>query len=295
MRPASFTVIDATSIEDSINALSDYPSGARILAGGQDLIGELNQRKQRITTLIDVRKVPALHGVHQVAGILEIGATMRQREIERMAVWGAAASPLSPVLAKVASAAGPRAVRTLGTVGGNVASTRPGTLWPAVLSALGSTIRVARTSGVENLPAPEGVALLHAREEPSLAVSMSIPDRPARLVVMRAPLPTESYPVWGLCAIALPMQTTPARIALAGPGGIVAREIDGPLHGQPLPRAMAAEAVSPITGLRARQQAARVLAGLSQHATSLILQGYDHAQTSDGTVVVNAASPEPHH
>ena len=82
MRTAPFTVIDALTIEDAIDVLDRLGSRAKLLAGGQDLIGELNSRRTAVDVLVSLKTIRALRGVHRDGGWIEIGAMTRMREIE---------------------------------------------------------------------------------------------------------------------------------------------------------------------------------------------------------------------
>ena len=52
------------SVDEALARLSDYSGGARVVAGGTDLLLEMQQgRKPRVTALIDVTRIPEMTSI----------------------------------------------------------------------------------------------------------------------------------------------------------------------------------------------------------------------------------------
>ncbi|MFJ4208707.1 FAD binding domain-containing protein [Paenarthrobacter sp. NPDC089675] len=287
MRPAPFSVIDSRTVTDALSALCSEPERTKVLAGGQDLLGDLNRRRLAPSILVDIRNIPALRRIRFYHQQISIGSAVRQHEIQRAQTSEATGSVVS-VLGKVAAAAGPRAVRTLGTIGGNIASSRPGTVWAPALSALGARVQIAAATGeLMTLHVPDAVRMVRFQEGPAIAVSAEIPEGPVRLVVARAPLPTEAYPSAGVCAIAV--RDGCVRVAISGPGGVESFEAES-LQQTSLPSWTKDHVLSPSGKKDNRRDSDLLLTGLYRRAVATVLA--PQVLTIDRTVVVNAESHE---
>lgn len=232
MRPAPFTVVDATTIDEAVAAAAAGGPRARYLAGGQDLLGELGFRRDSTSVLVSLGAVKALAGVTPRAGRLEVGATTRLRELETLArgelesELSGSERPVAPfggtierALAEMAAVSGPRAIRSLATPGGNLASRRPGTVWATALAALGARVRVVDSAGGREVDV--ATAIRATRRDPAaLIASFSVNDRPTRLVVGRAPLPVRPPSLLASCAVAVTPDGSVARLALSSPLGL---------------------------------------------------------------------------
>jgi CO/xanthine dehydrogenase FAD-binding subunit len=222
MRSAPFVVIDPLTVEEAIAALDHFGSRAKPLAGGQDLIGELNARRTTAEVLINLKTIRGLHGVRQGEGWVEIGSTTRMHDIEDLVRNGRPDNlGMIGALGSVASATGPKAVRTLGTLGGNIASTRAGTLWPATLSSLGARLRLVDKAGQRDVSVAEGIRALHAAEPRCLVSAITVTDDRLRLVVGRASLPLTPYPLPAVCVVAISRDAQIARITIVGPSSVL--------------------------------------------------------------------------
>ena len=91
MKPAPFDYVAPATLDDAIGALATAGDDAKILAGGQSLIPMLALRLARPAVLVDINRLRGLDGIREASGILEIGALVRQRALER---WAAGRSPL---------------------------------------------------------------------------------------------------------------------------------------------------------------------------------------------------------
>ena len=111
-----FRFVDAGSTEQAVSLLEADPSGARPLAGGTDLMGEIKEGVVEPATLVSLASLPGMSGVEHTADGLTIGAMTTLAELEA----DEAIARDYPALAQaVASVATPQ-IRNVGTLGGNL-------------------------------------------------------------------------------------------------------------------------------------------------------------------------------
>ncbi len=111
-----FRFVDAGSTERAVSLLEADPSGARPLAGGTDLMGEIKEGVVEPATLVNLAALPGMSGVQHAADGLTIGAMTTLAALER----DEAIARDYPALAQaVASVATPQ-IRNVGTLGGNL-------------------------------------------------------------------------------------------------------------------------------------------------------------------------------
>ena len=105
---------------------------AKVLAGGMSLIPLMKLRLAAPAQLIDIGRIADLNYIHDEGGVLRIGATTTQYQIE--------SSPLlhskCPLLAEAADNIGDIQIRNTGTIGGSIAHADPAADYPASLLAL---------------------------------------------------------------------------------------------------------------------------------------------------------------
>ena len=90
--------------------------------------------------LIDIARLPELHGISRSGQSLAIGAASRYAEIARHPL----VEQHLPALAQVADAIGDPQVRSRGTIGGSIANNDPAADFPAAVLALAAVIRTDR-------------------------------------------------------------------------------------------------------------------------------------------------------
>lgn len=113
MIPAEFEYTAPESLEDAIAALVDGGEDAKLLAGGHSLIPLMKLRLAAPSLLVDLRKVPGLHGLERQNGHWRIGALTPHRKLEF--------SPELGVVSQVAATIADPQVRQRGTIGGSLA------------------------------------------------------------------------------------------------------------------------------------------------------------------------------
>lgn len=96
--------------------LAQYEGRGRIIAGGTDLVLDLQSGKYQADCLVDITGIPELTGIRRDGGILEIGAAVTHNQ--------AAASSMirqyAYALAKASHSVGSNQIRNCSTIGGNL-------------------------------------------------------------------------------------------------------------------------------------------------------------------------------
>jgi carbon-monoxide dehydrogenase medium subunit len=135
MYPAPFDYHRPNSVDEAIGMLSEIGEGARVLAGGQSLLVLLKMRFDEPTDLVDIGRIPNLNQIDDSGDALTIGALATHRRV--------GASELAkaiPIVGDCANGIADNQVRSLGTIGGSVASGDPNCDWPVLLHTLDAEI-----------------------------------------------------------------------------------------------------------------------------------------------------------
>jgi aerobic carbon-monoxide dehydrogenase medium subunit len=139
MIPAPFDYEAPESLDEAIRMLHENGEDAKLLAGGHSLLPLMKLRLAAPTVLIDLRKIPGLHGIQRDNGSWRIGPMTRHVDLQETPELG---------LASVASALiADQQVRNRGTTGGSIAHGDPAADMPAVMLACDGEVAVRGTSG----------------------------------------------------------------------------------------------------------------------------------------------------
>ena len=145
--------INATSIEEVISILGEKKESARIVAGGTDLILELERGLRKgVRTLIDVTRIPKLDRITIDDGdVIHIGALVTHNDCAGSRLIRARAYPL----ARAAWEVGAPQIRNRGTVAGNLITASPANDTITPLMALGASVTLLSTRGKRSVPLGE--------------------------------------------------------------------------------------------------------------------------------------------
>ena len=137
-----------TSLSGVFDALDELP-GAHLLAGGTDLMVEVNFGHRRPPAVVALRRVEELRGyeVREDEVVLRSGVTWTEVEHDLVDVL--------PGLAAAARTVGSPQMRNAGTVGGNIGTASPAGDGLPVLAALDATVVLVRRDGERRLPLAE--------------------------------------------------------------------------------------------------------------------------------------------
>lgn len=158
------------TVAEALSLLATYGGAAQIVAGGTDLLIDLQQPEKahlRPKALIDVTKIPEMTALSLEDGIIMVGAAVTHAQIVKSALLEQAATCLVESCGVVG---GPQ-VRNVGTLGGNVAHALPAGDGTTALMALDASALVAWGDGRrEWLPLAQvfkgaGVSALDSRRD----------------------------------------------------------------------------------------------------------------------------------
>ncbi|GAB4433031.1 MAG: hypothetical protein Kow002_20690 [Anaerolineales bacterium] len=142
--------INATSIEQAVQALAENGESSRIVAGATDLILELERGIRRdIHTLIDITRIPKLDQITlDEDDAIHLGPMVTHNHCVASALIRERAYPL----AKAAWEVGAPQIRNRGTVAGNIITASPANDTITPLMALGAWVELQSTKGRRRVP-----------------------------------------------------------------------------------------------------------------------------------------------
>jgi CO/xanthine dehydrogenase FAD-binding subunit len=142
-------VIVPESVESALAALAAFPD-ATVLAGGTDLMVEVNDGRRSFARVVAVGRVPELADIRVDGATVVIGAatTFARLELDPVA-------RLVPALAFAARTVGSPQIRNAATIGGNLATASPAGDALPVLVALGASVEIAGMYGRRLIPIAE--------------------------------------------------------------------------------------------------------------------------------------------
>ncbi len=140
--------VQPTTWADALAAKAEYPEGVP-LAGGTDVMVEINFDRHRPPALIDLTRVGHLRAWSVEDGVVRLGAGVTYaRVITEL-------GDLLPGLAMASRTVGSPQIRNRGTVGGNLGAASPaGDSHPALLAA-DTEVEVASLRGTRRIPIEE--------------------------------------------------------------------------------------------------------------------------------------------
>jgi aerobic carbon-monoxide dehydrogenase medium subunit len=128
VKPAPFEYLRARTPEEAVELLAGAGDGARVLAGGQSLVLDMNLRRVRPTRLVDINPISDLDLLTVEGDSLRIGALVRHKTFEEPVVAG----PLGGMLALACGHIAHPPIRARGTMVGSLAYAHPSAEWGAV-------------------------------------------------------------------------------------------------------------------------------------------------------------------
>jgi len=261
----SFDYHRPETLDAALALLAELGAGARVLAGGTDLVDKL--RRSAVTTdhLVSITRIQGLRDVRfDEAGGLTIGAAARIRDVGRHPDVGRR----YPALARACSVMATTHIRNMGTVAGNVANGSPCADTAGPLLVHGATLTIAHRGGRRQVDldrfflGPKQVDLGPGE----LIVELRVPVPPARSgsayerISARSAVDMAAAGVAGFVELDAGGAVRTARLALGAvaPTPMRAAEAEGLLAGRPpdadaiaAAAAACAKACCPIDDVRA--------------------------------------------
>jgi len=179
MKPAVFEYLSPTSVQEAVQILAepDDVGDTKVLAGGQSLVPLLSLRLAQPGRIVDINRVDALQEITEDAGVLSIGALVRQRTAEHSELVRTAC----PLMAAAIPHIGHPAIRNRGTVGGSIAHADPAAEMPGICVACDAEIAVTGTAGPRAMAAKDFFlsALTTALAPDEIITEIRLPAWPA--------------------------------------------------------------------------------------------------------------------
>lgn len=139
-----------TELEELLSGLTGFAPGARLIAGGTDLMVQLEHELHAVP-LIDLSAIAELRGITITDHHLRIGATTSWSEIRT----SDAVRDHAPVLALAAAEIGGVQIQNRGTIGGNIVNASPAGDGIAALHAHDAQVELRSRTGRRTLPIGE--------------------------------------------------------------------------------------------------------------------------------------------
>ena len=249
MYSANFDYHRARTLSDAQRLLAANP-GAKLLAGGHSLIPLMKLRLASPPAVVDIGRIAELRGISRSGDTIRIGSLTTHAEIAASADLQKSA----PALAEAAALIGDPAVRSRGTIGGNIAHADPASDLPTVLVALDARIVAIGASGERTLAADgffTGImSTALAENEVVTAIVVPVAARGQGSAYVKFPHPASRYAVIGVAASVTMSKNecAAARVALGGllPRATRARAVEKALTGKALDAAAIAAAAAQV-------------------------------------------------
>jgi carbon-monoxide dehydrogenase medium subunit len=145
--PIAFDYESPESLEEAIRMLHENGEDAKLLAGGHSLLPLMKLRLAAPTVLIDLRRIPGLHGIQRENGSWRLGPMTRHADLQDTDELG--------VVARAASLIADQQVRNRGTVGGSLAHGDPASDLPAVMLATDGEVTAQGIGGQRTIAAAD--------------------------------------------------------------------------------------------------------------------------------------------
>lgn len=113
--------IFASKVEEAKKALQEANGKGRIIAGGTDILLELEKGKYSVELLVDISRIPELLNIHLENDALVIGAAVKLTTISSSEL----VRKYAPSLAKAAGRVGALQIGNVATLVGNVVTAQP--------------------------------------------------------------------------------------------------------------------------------------------------------------------------
>jgi CO/xanthine dehydrogenase FAD-binding subunit len=137
------------SVDEAVGLLARYDGKARVVAGGTDLILDLQQGNEHpVEALVDVTRIVGLNEIREEAGFILIGAGVTHTQIVASELLHRKAT----ALVEASYVVGGPQVRNVATIGGNVAHALPAADGTTALNALDAEVEVASFNGRRWIP-----------------------------------------------------------------------------------------------------------------------------------------------
>jgi carbon-monoxide dehydrogenase medium subunit len=131
------------TIEEAVRLLAEHAGAASVMAGGTDLMNEIEQGTRAPNILIDLGEISDLGYIREDGDYVRLGASVTHAQV----VASDLLQRLAPPLVRACSMFEDIDARERGTVVGNIANARPTNLTIAALWAMGAEVKLKSARG----------------------------------------------------------------------------------------------------------------------------------------------------
>lgn len=142
------TYLQPHALEDALRLVAEHGAGARILAGGTDIVVELSRGIRPTSTLIDITRVDELRGIRERDSVVTFGALTTHNDVVGSALCREKLTPLAEACWEV----GAPQIRSRGTIAGNLVTASPANDTITPLIALDADLVLSSVRGERTLP-----------------------------------------------------------------------------------------------------------------------------------------------
>jgi aerobic carbon-monoxide dehydrogenase medium subunit len=198
LRP--FALYQPATLAEAAGVLASEGPETLLYAGGTELLIMMKEGLVRPRSLVDLKRIPGLAEIASDDGHVTIGATATHHSVED----AVAIQSRCPLVARVARHVANVRVRSVGTVGGNLAFSDPHSDLATVFLTFDAAVRLRSPAGTRDLPLADFVLGSYetARRDDEILVSVTLAPWPAGTVGAYAKFGMHERPTLGV-AVAL--------------------------------------------------------------------------------------------
>ena len=240
MRLHPFRLLEPESLPEAVEAIGRLDGEARLIAGGTALVAMIRLGLVKPDRLISLHRVPGLNRIRVDGDALELGAMATHADIEGSRTvrdgW--------PLLADAVHRVATPAIRTSGTIGGNLAYAEAASDPAPALLCLNAEVQIVGPQGERAVPVARFFRGFYeaALEPGEIVAAVRVPPPPAGArggYVKFTSRSAEDKPLVGVAALVMldaAGRCAEARIGLGGaaPTPIRAERAERALRGEPL-------------------------------------------------------------
>ena len=134
-------------VKEAVSILSSSNGLARVIAGGTDLMLDIEGGRHVIEKLVDLSRIEELDQIREENGIIKIGANVTCTKVATSELIQRKA----PALSQGARKLGSKQIRNIATIVGNVVRAQPAADTAVPLVALGAVVEVVSANGTRTM------------------------------------------------------------------------------------------------------------------------------------------------